>query len=77
MYQRTWTASSGWTTTWANLGGQITSTPTVAHIEYALEVYARFTNGYLMMKEYYKGPDGVFKWWNWQGGSMDGPPGIL
>jgi hypothetical protein len=39
---------------------------------YAIEVYARFTNGYLMLTEYYDGA-----WHGWMGGSMTGPPGML
>ncbi len=72
MYQKTWTAGSGWTTTWANLGGKLTSSPTAATMQYSIEIYARGTDGYLYLKEYFSGG-----WHAWSGGSMQGPPGAL
>ncbi len=72
MYQKTWTAGSGWTTTWANLGGKLTSSPSAATMQYSIEIFARGTDGYLYLKEYFSGG-----WHAWSGGSMQGPPGAL
>ena len=74
MYQKTWNPTSGWSSSWTNLGGTIISSPSVAWSTqmYVLEVYARWTNDYLYLLEYYSE-----QWWNWMGGSMLGPPGTL
>ncbi len=45
MYQKTWTAASEWTTTWANLGGTLASSPTAATMQYSVEIYVRGTDG--------------------------------
>jgi len=34
MHQKTWTAANGWTTSWAGLGGNLTSSPTAATQKY-------------------------------------------
>ena len=72
LYCKNWTESSGWAINWTNLGGSLSSSPTVAWSTqyYTFEVYARWqsttwTNNYLYLLEYYSG-----QWWNWQGGSM-------
>jgi hypothetical protein len=78
LCQKTWTAASGWTTTWAYLGGHLTSTPSVAMLAWAIEVHGRFTDGFIYLKEYFDFGGGKgFQWTDWMGGSMDGPPGIL
>jgi hypothetical protein len=73
MWQKTWTAASGWSG-WRGLGGHLTSSPTIAWSSqfYALEVYARGTDSYLYLDEYYSGV-----WHGWRGGTMQGPPGAL
>ncbi len=71
VWQKTWIAASGWSG-WASLGGTPTSSPTAAMAGYAIELVARFTDGYINIQEYYSGV-----WHGWAGGSMTGPPGIL
>jgi hypothetical protein len=47
---------------------------------YSIEVWARFTSGFLMLKEYYDGVwvhPGTANNNGWMGGSMQGPPGML
>ena len=81
MYQKTWTQTSGWSRSWTNLGGTLISSPSVAWTtqQYSLEVYARWTNDYLFLKEYFKGASSAAdeSWTDWMGGSMLGPPGVL
>jgi hypothetical protein len=67
MYQKTWTAASGWSN-WKYLGGYLTSSPSVAMEKYCIEVYARGGNGYLYLNEYCNGA-----WTGWMGGML-GPP---
>lgn len=71
LYQKTWTATSGWGN-WANLGGKLTASPTAAwpmtHITFSIEVYVRNAAGNVCQKEYYSGV-----WYDWQCG-MAGPP---
>jgi hypothetical protein len=70
VWQKTWTAASGWTH-WTSLGGQLTSSPTVAMQKYCVEVWARSPNGYIYLDEY------CAKWSGWMGGTMQGPPGYF
>ena len=81
MYQKTWTQTSGWSSSWTKLGGTLISSPSVAWTtqQYSLEVYARWTNDYLFLKEYFKGASSAAdeSWTDWMGGSMLGPPGVL
>jgi hypothetical protein len=70
LWQKTWTAGSGWTN-WVSLGGQLSSSPTVAMQKYCIEVWARFTNGYIYLNEY------CGSWSGWTGGTMQGPPGMF
>ena len=72
MYQKTWTTANGWTTTWANLGGSLTSSPTAATETFTIEIYVRWSNGNVYQKEYYDS-NGAYCWHAWQGG-MEGPP---
>lgn len=71
LYQKTWTAASGWGN-WVNLGGYLTASPTAAwpttHITFSIEVYVRNADGNVCQKEYYSGV-----WHVWQCG-MAGPP---
>lgn len=71
VYQKTWTAANGWTTSWVNLGGNLTSSPTAAMQKYCVNVWARFTDGYLYLDEY------CGSWSGWMGGTMQGPPGLF
>jgi hypothetical protein len=71
VWQKTWIAASGWSG-WASVGGTPTSSPTAAMAGYAIELVARFSDGYINIQEYYSGA-----WHGWAGGSMTGPPGIL
>ncbi len=68
LYQKTWTAASGWSG-WQNLGGQIKSSPTVAMQPHAIEVLVRGINDYIYLKEYYSGA-----WHNWLQTAFQGPP---
>ncbi len=68
MYQKTWTAASGWSG-WQNLGGQLKSSPTVAMQPHAIEVLVRGSNDYIFLKEYYSGA-----WHNWLQTAFQGPP---
>jgi hypothetical protein len=71
MWQKTWTPS-GWSS-WANLGGQLTATPTAAAHPFSIEVYARWSNGNVCQKEYYADTPYAYQWHDWQCG-MEGPP---
>jgi hypothetical protein len=68
MWQKTWTAANGWTTTWASLGGQLTSSPAPTTERFSIEVWVRWSDGGIYLREYYSGA-----WHNW-GGPAEGPP---
>ena len=67
MYQKTWTAASGWSN-WKYLGGKLTSSPTVDMEKYCIVVWVRWSDGLIYSNEYCAGP-----WIGW-GGPMQGPP---
>lgn len=80
IYSRTWWTPNGWSPSWVNQGGQPTSSPTAAMEGYSIEVWARFTSGFLMLKEYYDGVwvhPGTANNNGWMGGNIQGPPGML
>ena len=56
---------------WASLGGQLTSSPTVAMQKYCIELWVRGTNGYIYLNEFSSA------WSGWTGGTMQGPPGYF
>jgi hypothetical protein len=70
VWQKTWTAGSGWSS-WGSLGGQLTSSPTVAMQKYCIELWVRGTNGYIYLNEFSSA------WSGWTGGTMQGPPGYF
>jgi len=69
LYQKTWTAASGWSSSWTNLGGNLKSSPAVAMQPHAIEIVARWSNDYICLKEYYSGA-----WHNWMQTAFQGPP---
>ena len=68
MYQKIWTAASGWSG-WQNLGGQLKSSPTVAMQGHAIEILVRWSNDYIYLKEYWS-----LAWHNWLQTAFQGPP---
>lgn len=73
IWQKTWSAASGWSS-WGSLGGHPTSSPTAAWADdwHGIELYVRWNDGFVWQKEYYA-DNGVYQWHIWQGGDQAPP----